>query len=100
VLMVEWTACVTQTPPSPLPLSAVGDDYAAMNGEVEKAKKLIAEGANVDAVEKVRCARFYSTPAGVAGLPALSQQLNVARCVVCPLTGARNRCVVCECMHG
>jgi hypothetical protein len=63
-----------------------------MMGRVEEAKKLIAEGANVDAVDKVRCALFYSMPAGVhAGLPALSQQLNVARCDVCPLTGARNR---------
>jgi hypothetical protein len=65
-----------------------------MNGEVEDAKKLIAEGANLEAVDKVRCARFDNMPAGVAGLPALSQQLielNVARCDVCPLTVARNR---------
>jgi hypothetical protein len=62
-----------------------------MMGEVEDAKKLIAGGANLEAVDKVRCARFYSMPAGVAGLPALSQQLNVARCDVCPLTVARNR---------
>jgi hypothetical protein len=56
---------------------------ATINGDVEDAKKLIAEGADLEAVDTVRCARFYSMPAGVAGLPALSQQLNVARCYVC-----------------
>ena len=87
--------------PSPLPLSAVGDHGAAYWDTAEEVKKLIAEGADLEAVNEVRCARFDNMPDGVAGLPALSQQLNVARSLRCvPTHGSSQSCVVCECMHG
>jgi hypothetical protein len=75
--------------------------HAAMMGRVEEAKKLIAEGADIEAVDKVRCARFYNIPAGVtcwvASVVSTTERGRM-RCV--PTHSSSQSCVVCECMHG
>jgi hypothetical protein len=75
---------------------------AAFFGRVEEAKKLIAEGADLEAVDTVRCARFDSTPAvhcWFASVVSTTERLRgKMRCV--PTHGSSQSCVVCECMHG